>query len=270
MLKLEDWSLGGLAEYRAMSAYREQLAATVDVVAHFYATTFHWQGMDLDTQALAVHTLTEAISHGFGFYMYEPFASPAERRLRGAILKHRPLSEIEATYAELRATGTGTLGGESLLDIAVAYPAALRWLLSQGLDPNTPNGFGKTPLMYAAQYDQEEATNLLLDAGADPNIGTVWPQDTCRYTLTAANMTALHYAVRYASPGLVRALLSRGAKTYLQTETLHYSLQTGEYPIDWFWKYTTPGSREVNPNIPPADVPALAALLAPPTSASAR
>ena len=168
--------------------------------------------MSLDTRALAVHTLNEAISHGFGFYMYEPFASDEERKIRRAMLEHRPLPEIEAIYTDLRTMGTGTFGSESLLDIAVAYPVALRWLLAQGLDPNQPNGFGKTPLMYAAQYNQAESAALLLDAGADPNAGTVWPQSTCYYALETANMTPLHYAVRYASTSLVRTLLSRGAR----------------------------------------------------------
>jgi hypothetical protein len=258
LLSLEDWSLGGLSEYRAMSAYRDQLAATITAVTRFYGAKFHWS--HIDTRALAEHALTTAISRGFGFYLYEPFASASERKLRRAILEHWPMAEIEAIHADLRTTGKGR--GESLLNIAVAYPAALRYLLAQGADPNEANGFGKTPLMYAAQYNQEQSTAILLDAGADPNAGTVWPSNTCYYALQTANMTPLHYAVRYASATLVRSLLNHGAKAYLKTEKLPYLGKDGEYPVDWFRTYTAPDSKEPNPNIPPLDIQALEVLLA--------
>jgi hypothetical protein len=258
LFNLEDWSLAGLSEYRAMSAYRDQLAATVDAVARFYRLAFHWPPMDLDLRALAAHTLTTAISRGFGFYLYEPVASDSERRLRRAILEHRPIAEIEAIRADPRTMGRER--GESPLNIAVTYPAALLHLLGQGANPNQANAFGKTPLMYAAQYNQEEAAAILLRAGANPNAATVWPEDNCYYALQTASMTPLHYAVRYASADLVRALLNHGARPEIKTEKRPYN-GDGEYPIDWLRKYTTPGAKEPNANMSASDLPALEALL---------
>src|SRR5262249_1526633 len=108
---------------------------------------------------------------------------------------------------------------ESMLDAAVEYPEAVAYLLELGADPNKTNTFFKTPLMYAAQRNAAASAKLLLDAGGDPNAVTVWPEGC--HALTRASMTALHYAVRYASSAFVDLLLERGAVTYIKT-TRHF------------------------------------------------
>lgn len=150
---------------------------------------------------------------------------------------------------------------DSLLVAAIGYPEALRYLLEQGLDPNQQNEFGKTPLMYAAQNNQLESVALLLSKKADPNLSTIIPQDTCNYTLSKSGMRALHYAVRYASPEVIKLLIENGADPIVTT-----SEKEGGYPIDWLHKYTAADAEEPNKNIPLSDVPALEKLLSLPSA----
>ena len=140
-----------------------------------------------------------------------------------------------------------------MLNIAVNHPAALRWLLAKKLDPNQPNAFGKTPLMYAAQHNALEAVRMLLEHGANPNAATIFPDDTCTYTLERANVTALHYAVRYGSAEVIEALLDGGAVTFVKTAK-KWEEQPGQTPLEWLDSYESP-------NIAAADRPRLAQLL---------
>jgi len=45
-----------------------------------------------------------------------------------------------------------------------------RRLLKQGVDPNTTDVIGRTPLHYAANYGNPTTVRILLDAGANPHI----------------------------------------------------------------------------------------------------
>src|SRR5690606_35380685 len=104
--------------------------------------------------------------------------------LRQAILERRPIEEIDELYqaqareAEPPDSFQEASQYDSVLNAAIGYPEALQYLLGRGLDPNVTNGFGKTPLMYAAQHDQLESARILLRAGADPNAATYPPEDT--------------------------------------------------------------------------------------------
>lgn len=251
--QLEEWSLGGLSEHDAFQRYQEQFASTEGALADFYRTKFGWP----KEQALETShkTLRYAISGGFGFYLYDPYTGPEEIALRKAILDKRPMSEIEAIKIDVSHLDT-------LLDISVAYPEALNYLLKRGLDPNHSNAFGKTPLMYAAQYNQAASVDLLLKAGADPNAYTTEPPDKCGYSLETTNMTPLHYAARYGSATIIRRLTEAGALTFVKS---HHPKRHDETPLDWFHRYTNaePGA-EQNPSIAHSEIGTAEALLQPP------
>lgn len=61
----------------------------------------------------------------------------------------------------------------------------LKYLLEKGADPNlrlkfkevVPNHLAETPLYLAAEFDKPEAVRLLLDKGANPDIGTYYDMD---------------------------------------------------------------------------------------------
>ncbi|XP_016336858.1 caseinolytic peptidase B protein homolog isoform X2 [Sinocyclocheilus anshuiensis] len=61
---------------------------------------------------------------------------------------------------------------EALLDAArSSNTEQLSRLLAQGVDPNSRHRLGWTPLMVAAMNRQHNVVKVLLEAGADPNLG---------------------------------------------------------------------------------------------------
>ncbi len=72
-------------------------------------------------------------------------------------------------------------------------------LLSTGIDPNTQDGRGWCPLMWATAEGHQEIVELLLDYGADPNI------------INYLGRSAIMYASYYGFYEIALALLERGA-----------------------------------------------------------
>ena len=266
--QLKEWALSGVGEYDAFLNYQTAFAAATPRVSQFFREKFGWSGDKADETARDV--VGYAVTEGFHFYQYVPFPVAGEEPLRKAILTHAPMDQIRSIQAEFDKMNhpglddddmfDGDVRADSVLNIAIRYPEALSYLLSKGLDPNSPNGFGKTPLMYTAQYNQLEAAKLLLKAGADPNAHTVIPEDTCNYTIGTHSMTALHYAARYASADFIRLLVSHGAVTYIAAST--------GTPLDWLRDYTDNiRGHERNPNLPDSDIVAATKMLSPPSDA---
>lgn len=266
--QLEVWALGGMAEYRAWQRYRAQVDRSIEDIGKFYRQTLAWPEAEAREQAAGA--IRRALDSGFAFSSYyRPAAT--ERPLRRAILERQPLAIIKQLELGERSKEQEEVGFgyDSILNVAIEYPEVLQYLLSKGFDPNAANAFGKTPLMYAAQYNQLESARILLAAGADPNAETHIPEDDCYYTLRTSGMTPLHYAVRYASAPVVLALIEHGSFTFSRTKRLYPDVQ--EYPLDWLNKHTgdTPKIEQVgdegvvdkNPNIRAAELPALFAAL---------
>ncbi len=87
------------------------------------------------------------------------------------------------------------------LSVAIVRGAkdATNWLLDHGADPNLPvDREGKTPLHRAAGYGISWAVDLLLQRGADPNRQS-WGN------------SSLHEAIRGGHVGVVKKLLAAGA-----------------------------------------------------------
>lgn len=273
MTHLEQWSLLGTSEYAALQTMREELSGATMELASFYQEANGWPlGA---AEEMASTALKQAVSQGFSFYMYDPQFAEGEEELRRAILEKRDIAELRTiTFDEKNIDSLdGWVGGpesrESILSVAIEHPQALSFLLQKGINPNHVNVFGKTPLMYAAQYNQIESARLLIDKGADLNAATKRPADNCYYTLRTFDMTPLHYAVRYASPELIRLLLDNGAQPFFKARNHHARPMAKETPLDWLRRYTGPDATERNPNIPDEQVKEIEAWLAPPTPAQA-
>lgn len=117
-----------------------------------------------------------------------------------------------------------TGNNEPLLMIAIPRPEVVSLLLEHGADPNVTNDFGKTPLMAAAQYDDLQSVNALLNAGAQINAKSSHPtkvphndifkpedQRCNAYNIKFGERTALMYAAANASRPVIEALLKAGA-----------------------------------------------------------
>ena len=75
-----------------------------------------------------------------------------------------------------------------LADAAEARNAdAVRNLLASGADVNAPQSDGTTALHWASYHDDTETAELLLDAGADPNVlGIATAFRLCRWLAPTA------------------------------------------------------------------------------------
>jgi ankyrin repeat protein len=130
--------------------------------------------------------------------------------------------------------------------------ATLHEMLGQGLDVNTTNAKGFTPLILASYDDHYDAVVMLLNAGADPNIQDVtgnsalmgvsfkgYP-DVARLLIERGadlNLqngnggTALMFATMFGRNELVRILLEAGADTTIKDvrglTALHLAGQQG-------------------------------------------
>jgi len=257
---LKDWSLMGLSEYESYQYYLTLMDKTVIDISSFYQKKFGWDKSR--SNRVAKSALIAAVDSTIRFYMYEPIGSDAEREFRKAILEHHPMDEIKSINYEVKESGQD--GGESLLSLAVLYPEALQYLLSKGLNPDHQNDFGKTPLIYAVQYSQLESVKMLLEAGADSNVKTTRPVNTCFYTIRTYNMTPLHYAVRYASPEIIKMLLDHGAATFIKADNQREYPPSQDTALDWLILYTNASGEEKNPNIPDAKVETVKKWVGPP------
>ena len=76
---------------------------------------------------------------------------------------------------------------------------AVQKYLAAGMDVNTKDGYGATPLLYAAEYGRNDVAELLITNGADLN---------ATYN---DGLTALHAAVLNGSNEIVKLLIDQGA-----------------------------------------------------------
>lgn len=264
---LQQWALRGRAEFAAYTDFRAQRARTIREVADFFRGEFGWS--DQHSRNAAGHAIDAALDVGFLFSSdFSPFPA-SEAPLRRALLEHHPIDDIrqlDVPTDEPAKDSYESQFHESVLAVAIDYPQALAWLLEQGQDVDRANAFGKTPLMHAAQRNNLEAVRLLLDRGADPNAATVQPEDNCFYTLSRANVTALHYAVRYGSRELIELLVARGARPFIGSSLIGDLPTKLSPPRDWLETYAGRDAVERNANLTESDVVALRELLrVPPT-----
>jgi ankyrin repeat protein len=99
--------------------------------------------------------------------------------------------------------------------------SAVRALLKQGADVNTPRGDGMTALHWAAERGDAAMAEMLLYAGANVSAGT-----------RIGQYTPLHLASRAGNAVVVRALLTAGASPAARTNTsgvtpLHLAAESG-------------------------------------------
>lgn len=139
--------------------------------------------------------------------------------LHSAALNRAPaatLADFLKYEANSSRRGMGPAGDTALM-ASVRTPEMMKYLMESGFDVNAANNWKKTPLMTAAQTNQQASVQTLLDAGADINRAT-----TCWYEAGAggldnaegavAGRTALMYAAAGGDESTIRLLLSRGAK----------------------------------------------------------
>lgn len=233
------WSLNGLSEFESFAAFTAALPEATEKLAKFYQKNFKWNKKE--AQQRADYAIKYAVAAGIEFdKKYKPFVNDTEINLRKAILNKHALKKITAVDKGALKQILADKKGKTLIHAAVNYPEALSFLLENGFNANVKNDFNKTPLMYAAQYNNLASVQLLLAAGADVNSATKIPDDKCRYNLRTSNMTPLHYAVRYADRALIDHLVAQGAPLDHKVRNEFNTPHTFEYPVDWLKRFENP------------------------------
>jgi ankyrin repeat protein len=138
-------------------------------------------------------------------------------------------------------------------------------LLGAGADPNHPNDFGNTALLYAAFWGNAKCVTALLRAGADPNVKARADKDgnpdvKIRFyrwnkNLRGDNYTALHYAAKQGHAECVQALLETNANPNVQNReghtALHYAAKQRHIPcMKALLPYMLPEAISANSHFP--------------------
>lgn len=135
---------------------------------------------------------------------------PVTGLLRSTVLEGQSVDTIDWLLTVGADVNARTPTGEATLFAALEHPVVVKRLLAAGAIVNDRNGFGKSPLMYAAHYDLLPAAQILLESGADANAATDARAD-CLLSIGVGSRTALMYAAENASLEMVRLLLEYGA-----------------------------------------------------------
>ena len=213
--------------------------------AYFSEVMNHGIGFDRAVDELTRHYVKafpvyEKDARFHAYYIMTPWAAKSapvnKETLRYKILSGAPADEIKALIESKKAKGEKFDEPETpdtpdeILMVAVHRPDVLKMLIENcaesscsGLntDVNAGNDFGKTALMYAAQYGFADSVKILLDAGADINARTnkTYMGEMCfgdDFCMLNAERTALMYAVQEGNLEIARYLVEKGADINLQ------------------------------------------------------
>ena len=248
LIALKNWSYGGLYQYQTFKGYQNLFDKSLDQLSQYYQLQFKLKPNEAKIKA--EYALKSAVSTDINTFTDKYLHYTLE--LRKSILEKQPIETIKAEI-----TQSAHAEPDSILNLAVVYPEALKILIKEGFDVNQRNTFGKTPLMYAAQYNQYESIALLLAAQADPNLMIHQPKDNeCEYSLETTNLSSLHYAVRFADFKSIKILIDSGA--WLELKALENSRNYTSTALDWLTKH-----RDENINLSEEEFEKLQILLSP-------
>jgi len=213
---LYRWSQRGIWNYRML----RELSGATDP-AHDFLKVYYRDGFGLSQEAadrLADASFDLVIRSRFTFSRRpQPIdMDDPSFRLRGALLAANSektiaaLFEAGATVSNAYVESDWGISTEPTLFYALESPALVDLLLKHGADVNARGNFGKTALMYAAQFNLIDTATLLLDRGAEVNAKTTTTSD-CWSGINVTDRTALMYAAENADLAMVDLLLRHGA-----------------------------------------------------------
>lgn len=253
---LERWGYSGIWNHHVYKDFKKYQRSATEELKQFYIKNYGINGPE------ALRLAESAVSVPLSTFYYADFKPEAAINLGYG---NQPAGFYDiarmildgASVADLK-TKLKTIDQEIIkrgdfLFYSAERPDVTALLLDMGANANAANtqsylGFGKTPLMYSAQYNQLETAKVLLKHGANSNAVTIKPQ-ACG--IKTVNMTPLHYAVRYASPAFIKLLLDNGAQSFVEAKDKEDSRkEKGETALDWLQRYTAANASQKNPNIP--------------------
>ena len=276
-LPLEAWAMESYPNYKYFSEVVNHgigFDKAVDKLTRHYVKTFK---------------VDEGKARQYARYVMIPRAAasfPVNREtLRYKILSGVPAEEIKAWIEDKKLKGEEFAEPETphqadeILMVSVHRPDVLKMLIETcpyneeklscfGLntDVDAGNAFGKTALMYAAQYGFAESVKILLEAGADINAQTNkgYSEDAgCWENICLVNgeRTALMYAVQEGNLEIAKYLAEKGADINLKDSKgmSVYDYLSGKAPYLGNFKYSptsvdydfSPPEKHENKNVTP-------------------
>jgi hypothetical protein len=223
--RVDDWLAGwahqGLWNYRVWRQFKETEPQALAALTDHYRRIFAFP----DSEAQARQALDRVTTHHFLFPTHpRPDQRPGQSDLGWAVLEGAPDATvsrlIERTKWIISVDGSEATKREVFaqlnraLLLALEHPGAVRLLLEAGASADSKEPYGKTALMYAAQFDLLDTARLLVERGAEINSATLdvtSDDDSYCDSPEIAYRTALHYAAANASLPMIRMLVERGA-----------------------------------------------------------
>ena len=132
----------------------------------------------------------------------------------GDMLRTATLVELKEVFSTRRVDAYGGYSKNTAAGFPECPDELIIWLVEQGLDVDTPDNYGGTPLWERASLGRVEQIPLLLSLGADIQ----------RPRQFAGS--PLHGAAGHQKPAAVRMLLEHGAD-------VHATNESGETPLDY-------------------------------------
>lgn len=218
---LNQWGYRGIWQYGKYKNYLAHITKAEADLGNFYERQF---SLPYDDAKRLAHTaISSALVAGFNHGRVRDESHELHQKILDGVATSKDLADIDFDSSTEESDGAyGDEAEESLLTFAIMEPKILAMLLDRNADPNETNWFGKTPLMYAAQFNQTESANILLAHGARTDPYTLKNMFSC---IETNHLSALHYAVRYASKDLIRLLLKHGAPTSAKDSNGHTPLE---------------------------------------------
>lgn len=208
---LKEWGYRGLWNYDVFMRYEKVKDEAKKELKQYYIDMF--SANDKTASKYAERAYYEILNAHFSIPYYGLSPDPYDV-LRKALLEGRDEKEIKPMLIEnwqYPESKSSNIAPEQTLFYALRHPQLVDFLIKEGADVNAFNGFGKTALMYAAQYNLYEIAELLIKSGIDVNKQTFRSDDTCANIVGTQGVTALHYAVRYADAKFIELLVKNGA-----------------------------------------------------------
>lgn len=243
---LERWSLYSYPnrmEYEHVMKQGIGFEKALDMLAYHYVEKFGAYADEAHRYAVYVMTPlgTESGKADKESLRYLILSGADKNKIRERLESGMPQNDMYSAESE------GESDVDPILSVAFFRPDVMNMILElcppgstkescQGLntDVNAENDFGKTPLMYAAQYGILESAEILVNAGADINARTAPGSDRKCYESCMRNggRTALMYAAQEGREDIIRYLVDKGADiTLTDTQGMTaYDYLTGRAP----------------------------------------
>ncbi len=231
------WSYQGLYEYRLYRQFMEEEAAVAPaLVEHFMGRSGFSESDAAEASEVSLAIYRDYAAGSFPTSQEEFMAEtrriialadrvigpdPALDDLSGDDLKVALriallTGQSQKLIAKLAdRVGDLNYGDEPPLFNATTNAAHLGMLLDRGAKVDYENGFGKTALFYAIQFNDRSAVKLLLRRGADVNhrYRSEWRKNEfdCKYDIEHTARTTLMHAAAHADVAMLKMLVASGA-----------------------------------------------------------